>query len=51
MSPRRARRREPTRPLGVPRGNERVEEWPDGDRKVRMLTGGTSTKDYRCPRL
>ncbi|MEV1240663.1 ATP/GTP-binding protein [Nonomuraea sp. NPDC050022] len=49
MSPRRARRRESARPLGLPGGMERVEEWPDGDWKVRMLTGSSSTKDYRCP--
>ena len=28
---------------------ERVEEWPDGDWKVRMVTGASSTKVYRCP--
>ena len=51
MSPRRARRREPTRPLGVPRGNERVEEWPDGDWKVRMLTGADLHQGLPVPGL
>ncbi|MFI6791118.1 ATP/GTP-binding protein [Nonomuraea sp. NPDC050383] len=50
MSPRRARRREPPpRPAGFPRGTDRVEEWPDGEWKVRMLTGASSGKSYRCP--
>jgi hypothetical protein len=48
MSPRRARRKESTRPFGFPRGTERVEEWPDGEWKVRLLTG-SGDKDYRCP--
>ncbi len=49
MSPRRARRKESSRPFGFPTGLDKVEEWPDGEWKVRMLTGGSSTKDYRCP--
>lgn len=49
MSPRRARRRDDSRPVGRPSGVDRVEEWPDGDWKVRHLTGASSTKSYRCP--
>ncbi|MFI6319885.1 ATP/GTP-binding protein [Nonomuraea sp. NPDC050556] len=49
MSPRRARRKESTRPFGFPRGMDRVEEATDGEWKVRMLTGSTSDKPYRCP--
>ncbi|NRQ32919.1 ATP/GTP-binding protein [Nonomuraea sp. NN258] len=49
MSPRRARRRDDNRPLGFPQGMDKVEEWPDGDWRVRMLTGASSTKTYRCP--
>ncbi|MEO3871852.1 ATP/GTP-binding protein [Nonomuraea sp. B12E4] len=49
MSPRRARRRESSRPFGFPTGLDTVEEWPDGEWKVRILTGASSTKDYRCP--
>lgn len=49
MSPRRARRKESTRPIGFPSSTDRVEEWPDGDWKVRMLSGASSDKDYRCP--
>ena len=49
MSPRRPRRRESSPPLGNPGGMDRVEEWPDGEWKVRMLTGASSTKIYRCP--
>ncbi|MEU8103804.1 ATP/GTP-binding protein [Nonomuraea muscovyensis] len=49
MSPRRARRRDDSRPVGFPRGMDRVEEWPDGEWKVRMLTGASSAKNYRCP--
>ncbi|NUR88882.1 MAG: ATP/GTP-binding protein [Nonomuraea sp.] len=47
MSPRRARRRDSSpAPLSV-RGVDKVEEWPDGEWKVRMLRG--SGKPYRCP--
>jgi hypothetical protein len=49
MSPRRARRRESSRPFGFPTGLDKVEEWPDGEWKVRMLTGSSSLKNYRCP--
>ncbi|MCA2188280.1 ATP/GTP-binding protein [Nonomuraea cavernae] len=49
MSPRRARRRESSRPVAFPRSADQVEEWPDGEWKVRMLTGATSGKSYRCP--
>ncbi|MEV0594216.1 ATP/GTP-binding protein [Nonomuraea cavernae] len=49
MSPRRARRREPSRPVAFSRSTDQVEQWPDGDWKVRMLTGSASGKSYRCP--
>ncbi|WP_248960441.1 ATP/GTP-binding protein [Sphaerisporangium perillae] len=59
MSPRRARRPAPRdkgrgldapRPLdGVLRGMERVEEGPDGEWKVRSVSGAGSDKIYRCP--
>ncbi|GII75111.1 hypothetical protein Sru01_00930 [Sphaerisporangium rufum] len=60
MSPRRARRAEPSdrrgraapppRPLdAVLHGMERVEEWPDGDWKVRRVAGTAPGKVYRCP--
>ncbi len=50
MSPRRNRRREPELPaLGVDRGLQRVESWPDGEWVVRPVTGSTATKFYRCP--
>jgi hypothetical protein len=28
---------------------ERVEEWPDGEWKVRVLSGSAAAKVYRCP--
>jgi hypothetical protein len=28
---------------------ERVEEWPDGEWKVRRVSGASSDKVYRCP--
>ncbi|MBB5079913.1 ATP/GTP-binding protein [Nonomuraea sp. NPDC050547] len=49
MSPRRARRKESTRPNAFPSTTDRVEEWPDGEWKVRMLSGAGAAKDYRCP--
>lgn len=49
MSPRRARRRDDSRPVGSLGGMDRVEEWPDGEWKVRTLAGGPSAKSYRCP--
>ena len=47
----RANRRRPERPTGPlnPAGMQRVETGADGDWIVRSLTGGTSTKSYRCP--
>jgi hypothetical protein len=41
-------RRRPPRRQNRP-GNERVEEWPDGEWVVRQLTGSSATKEYRCP--
>jgi hypothetical protein len=41
-------RRHPPRRQNRP-GNERVEEWPDGEWVVRQLTGSSATKAYRCP--
>ncbi|GAA4060077.1 ATP/GTP-binding protein [Nonomuraea soli] len=50
MSPRKARRRDDDqRPLGFPSGGEKIEEWPDGDWRVRPLSGASSGKQYRCP--
>ncbi|MFC6082237.1 ATP/GTP-binding protein [Sphaerisporangium aureirubrum] len=60
MSPRRARRMdpmmgkgrrtEPPRPVeDALRGSERLESWPDGDWKVRQVSGAGSDKLYRCP--
>ncbi|MEV4891726.1 ATP/GTP-binding protein [Nonomuraea sp. NPDC055795] len=49
MSPRRARRKESTRPNAFASSTDRVEEWPDGEWKVRMLSGAGAAKDYRCP--
>ncbi|MFI0422161.1 ATP/GTP-binding protein [Spongiactinospora gelatinilytica] len=64
MSPRRARRKDPfdrgrrgdsaSRPppvpiTGFPAGMDRVEEWPDGEWKVRALRGGAADRAYRCP--
>ncbi|MEU7001314.1 ATP/GTP-binding protein [Nonomuraea sp. NPDC046570] len=49
MSPRRARRKESTRPIAFPSSTDRVETWPDGEWKVRMLNGASSDKGYRCP--
>jgi len=49
MSPRRARRRESSRPIAFPRANDTVETWADGEWKVRMLSGASSAKGYRCP--
>ncbi|GGK85986.1 hypothetical protein Sme01_39290 [Sphaerisporangium melleum] len=64
MSPRRARRADPRadprggkgrgrdapRPLeDALRGMERVEEGPDGEWKVRNVSGAASGKVYRCP--
>ncbi|MFG2073646.1 hypothetical protein SAMN05421874_105245 [Nonomuraea maritima] len=49
MSPRRARRKDSPRPLAFSSSSDKVEEWPDGDWKVRTLTGASSTKTYRCP--
>lgn len=28
---------------------DRLEEWPDGEWKVRLLSGASSGKVYRCP--
>ncbi|WP_344949674.1 ATP/GTP-binding protein [Sphaerisporangium flaviroseum] len=28
---------------------ERVEDWPDGEWKVRMVSGAGTDKLYRCP--
>lgn len=28
---------------------ERLEEWPDGEFRVRRVTGAAATKAYRCP--
>ena len=41
-------RRRPPRRQNRP-GNERLEEWPDGEWVVRQLTGSSATKAYRCP--
>ena len=30
-------------------GYETIEEHPDGDYRVRRITGSSSTKPYRCP--
>ena len=60
MSPRRTRRRDPFDPgrrggprrgplEDLPRGMDRLEEWPDGEWRVRPLSGATSGKVYRCP--
>lgn len=44
------RRGGPPPPLdGVLRGMERVEDWPDGEWKVRRVSGGGTAKVYRCP--
>ncbi|GAA1261238.1 hypothetical protein GCM10009677_10890 [Sphaerisporangium rubeum] len=58
MSPRRARRMDPSlgkdgRPLrpaeDALRGSERLESAPDGDWKVRQVSGAAPGKLYRCP--
>jgi hypothetical protein len=50
VSPRQnRRRRDDAERAAGPRGNESVEEWPDGDWVVRGLTGSSSGKTYRCP--
>lgn len=39
----------PAKPIEeFPRGIDRVEEWPDGEWKVRALSGA-ATRRYRCP--
>ncbi|GAA5083495.1 hypothetical protein HNP84_007756 [Thermocatellispora tengchongensis] len=64
MSPRRSRRMDPfergrdrgrgglppARPIdGPPRGIDRIEEWPDGEWRVRTLSGAGAARPYRCP--
>jgi hypothetical protein len=34
---------------GTPRGVDQVEDWPDGEWRVRRLTGSAGDKSYRCP--
>jgi hypothetical protein len=48
VSPRKARR-PPAKPLPVPLGLPRVQEWPDGDWVVRQVPGAAAAKTYRCP--
>jgi hypothetical protein len=44
------RRAEPVRPVeDALRGSERLESWPDGEWKVRQVSGDGSGKPYRCP--
>jgi hypothetical protein len=48
VSPRKARRPS-AKPLPIPLGLPRVQEWPDGDWVVRQVPGAAAAKTYRCP--
>ncbi|HEU5111657.1 MAG TPA: hypothetical protein VFT95_24220 [Micromonosporaceae bacterium] len=53
VSPRRhSRRRDDPAALDpdrVRRGVDAVQEWSDGEWRVRAIPGGAATKTYRCP--
>jgi hypothetical protein len=34
---------------GFPVGPEHTETWPDGDWVVRLVSGSSTDKSYRCP--
>lgn len=49
----RRRRGAPTPPSGpvdgFPKGMDQIEEWPDGEWRVRSLSGANAGRAYRCP--
>lgn len=53
MSPRRNYRRDDAAAAlddnRVRRGIDAVQEWADGEWRVRAIPGGAATKEYRCP--